>query len=101
MTMQGLCLFLDVDEQTIANYGSKEGYEDYFGIVARIKAVIRDQKFSGAAAGLLNANIIARDLGLAETSKNEHTGAEGGPIKTETTQIVFKPVGRDNDSDSN
>jgi hypothetical protein len=28
-----------------------------------------EQKFSGAAAGLLNPNIIARDLGLADKSE--------------------------------
>ena len=41
--------------------------------------IIRTQKFAGAAADLLNANIIARDLGLAD--KNEVTGKDGGPVE--------------------
>ena len=35
-------------------------------------AVIRTQKFEGASAGLLNANIIARDLGLSDKTELEH-----------------------------
>ena len=77
MTNQGLCLFLDIDEQTLTNYGSKEGYEDFFGIVKKIKAVIYEQKFTGASAGLLNPNIIARDLGLAEKKELDHSGQIG------------------------
>ena len=41
-------------------------------ITAQIKQIIRTQKFEGASAGFLNANIIARDLGL--TDKQEITG---------------------------
>ncbi len=35
-------------------------------ITSKIDNVIRSQKFAGAAADLLNANIIARDLGLKD-----------------------------------
>ena len=34
-----------------------------------------NQKFMGAAADLLNANIISRDLGLAD--KKDHTSSDG------------------------
>ena len=45
-----------------------------------MEQIIRTQKFEGAAAELLNPNIIARDLGLADRS--EHSGPGGGPIRT-------------------
>jgi hypothetical protein len=76
MTIAGLCIFLDIDQQTWANYRS---YKDFFGVVSRVEAIIRVQKFEGASADLLNANIIARDLGLAD--KSELTGADGGAIE--------------------
>lgn len=69
MTQAGLCLYLDIGMQTYADYRVKE---DFSGVTGQIDEVIRDQKFSGAAADLLNANIIARDLGLSD--KTEHTG---------------------------
>ena len=48
--------------------------KDLLHIAPRADNVIRDQKFTGAAADLLNANIIARDLGLSEKTDNQHTG---------------------------
>ena len=63
MTLAGLCLFLDISDDTWRNYKTDEGF---LGVIMRAEKVIYDQKFSGAAADLLNANIIARDLGLSE-----------------------------------
>lgn len=63
MTIQGLCFFLDVSDETWANYCEKE---DFVGICNDIKRVIFTQKFEGASAGLLNASIITRELGLAD-----------------------------------
>ncbi|HBZ17506.1 MAG TPA: DNA-packaging protein [Pantoea sp.] len=63
MTLTGLCLFLDIGDETWRNYRAKK---DFMGVVTRAEKVIYDQKFSGAAADLLNPNIIARDLGLAD-----------------------------------
>jgi hypothetical protein len=80
MTIQGLCLFLDIDDDTWAEYKKRK---DFTGIITRAERIIYQQKFSGAAAGLLNPNIIARDLGLAD--KKEHTGANGGAIEMNTT----------------
>lgn len=68
MTIMGLCLFLDIDRTTWLAYKAKEGFSI---ITTRTEEVIYDQKFSGAAADLLNANIIARDLGLKEQSQVE------------------------------
>ncbi len=74
-TISGFCLFLDIDEDTFNNYGSKEGYEDFFGIASRIRRIIYTQKFEGAAVGAFNANIIARDLGLVD-KKEQNIVAE-------------------------
>lgn len=71
-TIKGLCLFLDIDEDTFSNYENKTGYEDYFGIARRIRMIIYTCKFEGAIVGAFNSNIIARDLGLAD--KREISG---------------------------
>ena len=72
MTIQGLCFFLDISDDSWANYCKKE---DFIGICNNIKRVIFTQKFEGASAGLLNASIIARELGLAD--KQDHTSSDG------------------------
>jgi len=63
MTIAGMCLFLDISDETWLDYCKRQ---DFIGVTERIRKVIYDQKFTGAAADLLNANIIARDLGLAD-----------------------------------
>jgi hypothetical protein len=79
MTISGLCIFLDLSERQWREW--RETRSDLFPIMEWAESVIKSQKFAGAAAGLLNANIIARDLGLAD--KNEVTGANGGAIQHE------------------
>jgi len=90
MTIAGLCLFLDISHDAWLDYRSRE---DFIGVTKVIDDTIRTQKFAGASAGLLNANIIARDLGLKESTTNEHTGKDGGPI--EHASFEFVPVGPD------
>ncbi|HEV7333237.1 MAG TPA: DNA-packaging protein [Flavisolibacter sp.] len=62
-TMKGLCFYLGIGESTWDNYRKREEFRD---VVNDIERIIYVQKFEGAAAGLLNANIISRDLGLQE-----------------------------------
>ena len=70
MTISGLCIFLDIARSTWDEYSKRDGFT---GITSQVEEIIRTQKFEGASAGLLNANIIARDLGLAD--KQELSGA--------------------------
>lgn len=79
MTVAGLCMFLDITFQTWCDWKKKS--PDLIEVVTRAEDVIYRQKFEGASASLLNPNIIARDLGLAD--KKELTGRGGGPIQTE------------------
>lgn len=43
----------------------------FYEVVTRIYDTIYQQKFEGAAAGFLNPNIIARDLGLVEKTESK------------------------------
>ncbi|SEN67267.1 terminase small subunit [Bradyrhizobium sp. OK095] len=83
MTNSGLCIFLDISRQAWTEYRARQDFGD---VCSRVDEVIRTQKFEGASADLFNANIIARDLGLADRS--EQTGANGGPIKSENIQRI-------------
>lgn len=71
-TLQGLCLYLDCNTVYFNKFEkSLEGKEDelskgFSQIITRIRETIFNQKFTGAAAGFLKENIIARELGLAD-----------------------------------
>lgn len=63
MTQSGLCIYLGISVKTWHNYKEQE---DFLQVTSQAEEVIRTQKFEGASANLLNSNIIARDLGLAD-----------------------------------
>ncbi len=72
-TLTALCLYLDCSTQYFRNFeDNNKDTKDFMAVITRIRETIYSQKFTGAAADLLNANIIARDLGL--TDKQEVTG---------------------------
>lgn len=70
-TWEGLELFLDLE--SLREYKTNKDYKDFSQVITRIGKIIYTQKFTGAASGLFNANIIARDLGLSDSSKTEIT----------------------------
>jgi hypothetical protein len=59
---------LHIDFTTWEDYRKRN---DFIHITREIEEIIKDQKFAGAAADLLNANIIARDLGLSDKKEHE------------------------------
>ena len=67
MTLGGMCLHMGITFQTYKNY---QANERFFDVCAEIEEVIKHQKYVGAAAGLLNPAIIARDLGLVDKTEN-------------------------------
>lgn len=74
-TKQGLCTHLGMPASRLASYKARgEGWAE---AVEMVEQVIYTQKFDGAAAGLLNASIISRDLGLAERTEVSGSTAEG------------------------
>ncbi len=79
-TLAGLWLHSGLSKSSWYDYKAKPEYSE---VCAQIEAIIYEQKFTGAAADLLNPAIIARDLGLAD--KTEITGANGGAVQIEHT----------------
>lgn len=67
-TIQGLCLYLSCSTAYFRAFKSqdRDKKEDFITVIEKIEETIYNQKFSGAASGFFNANIIARDLGLSD-----------------------------------
>lgn len=104
MTKEGLYLHLQIDRKTWDAYADPEQYsEDYAHVCETVENIIYEHKFTGAAAGALNASIIQRDLGLKDSTSSELSGPGGGPIKTTNTfsitpvKAVKHPVNEDGD----
>lgn len=80
MTQWGLRIHLGISKTTWQKWRATadDGFKE---VIDWAESVIADQKFTKAAAELMNPNLIALSLGLSH--KNEISGPNGGPIKTE------------------
>jgi len=65
-TWEGLYVFIGVCNLHL--YKSKK---EFINILTHVRNIIYNQKFTGAAAGLFNSNIIIRDLGLKDKQELE------------------------------
>ena len=69
-TLNGLCLYLGCSDTYFRTFkqeqSQKQDSQGFLSVIDSIEKTIYEQKFAGAAAELLNPNIIARDLGLAD-----------------------------------
>jgi len=98
-TMQGLCGYLDCNVNYFNQFAeSLKGKEDKISrdfslILTRIRETVYNQKFSGAAAGFLNANIIARDLGLIDKVQSDTTARNYNiPLTKEEAREIDKSL---------
>lgn len=71
-TLHGLCVYLGVNTRYFNDFEkSLVGKEDqlskdFSDIITWAREVMYTQKFTAAAANLINANLIARELGIAD-----------------------------------
>ncbi|AUR84517.1 DNA-packaging protein, partial [Vibrio phage 1.060.A._10N.261.48.B5] len=95
----GLCLFLGIQRCTYGYYQSgkhDKDDKDFSSVCAVIDSIVYEQKLSGAAAGIFNPMIVARELGLGIDEQSE----EAQPIPTAITIGVRDcSVNKDNDED--
>ena len=66
MSITGLTMFLGCSKEQWAEYLLSETYSE---VATRVEDVIKTQKLEGAAADLLNASIVQRELGTRDTAE--------------------------------
>ncbi len=86
-TMAGLCRYLRCNTKYFNDFNDSlkdkkdvlsKGFSE---VITLIYDTLYEQKFTGAAAGFLNANLISRELGLADKSTLQ--GDKDNPIKVD------------------
>lgn len=83
MSVSSMCVFIGMTRVTWYEYCKRPEYKDTCELVEQI---IYDQKFTGAAADLLNQNIIARELGLSD--KQELYGKDGAKLIPDCIKVI-------------
>lgn len=89
-TWDGLCVYLNVCN--LDHYKTKPEFSE---VLTHIDKTIRNQKFSGAASGIFNANIIARDLGLVDKREDNVTILTESERKAKIEELMRKAKGED------
>ena len=94
MTIAGLCLHMGIMQQTWRRWRNDKE-DDYKAVMSWIEDVIFEQKFTGAAAGLLKENLIARELGLQDQQKRIHAGEVDHNLKPDdATKAYLEMMGK-------
>ncbi|WP_228853260.1 DNA-packaging protein [Aegicerativicinus sediminis] len=88
MTIEGLCHHLGIVRKTWDNWKKDP---KYLHIITRVEQLIYVYKFEGAAADMLNANIIARELGLVD-KKDITTDGEPLTMSPEEREARIKDL---------
>ncbi len=78
-TIEGLCLALDCDRDTLLNYQKEQGYEPYFGTIKKAKLKIQQDKVERGLNGNSVASVTIFDL------KNNHGYKDRQEIDQTTT----------------
>lgn len=66
MTWEDLAVHLKVTSRTLRNYQTDEKHKEFFPIFSHVDDIMYAHNFKYSAAGLMNANLIARKLGLTD-----------------------------------
>lgn len=88
---ESLYNYLGIVTTTWTNYTNRE---DFVEVTTHVEQIIYSQKFEGAAVGIFNANIIARDLGLADKvdAKNNNHNYNSAPLTPEEIKEIDKTL---------
>ena len=94
VSVAGFCNYIGISKRTFDLYSGvtkpqKGDYSEYYETAQQIQQIVETAQIEGAAAGLLNSNIIARLLGLSDKQEQTHQGPGGTPVQT---QVSFVPV---------
>ena len=81
-TVQGLCMYFGCSVDYLRSFKNqgRKNIEEFLPVITFIEQTIYRQKFEAAAVDLVNANLISRDLGLADRQEVAHQGDSQAPI---------------------
>lgn len=87
-TIKGMCVYLGISSDAWREWRNPQDVKfrpELRDVMVWAENCIHEQKFTGAAAGLLNAALVMRDLGLVD--KSQLQGPGGGPLSMITADM--------------
>lgn len=94
--IEGLCLRLNCERQTLLNYEKKPGYEEYFDILTRAKRKITQNNLTYGLTGEYNPRLVQFLLtNNAEYKDKSETDITSGGDKLSFAIKMIKPNAKD------
>lgn len=91
-TVERLCCFLDCDRQTLLNYQTREGYEEFFDTIRSAKQKIQAYMVENALIGETNSTLsiflLKANHGYSETQNHRFIDGNGDDVKQITVNVV-------------
>lgn len=88
-TIAAMCIFFGTHEGYWREFRRRAG-DDYSPVIMAVDSIIKNNKMEGATSGIFNANIISRELGLADKQEiNQNTKIEN-PYEGLTKEQLIK-----------
>lgn len=88
-TLKEMCIHIKLDYSNYTRYRKEDKFKD---VCEAIDSIIYSQKFAGAAAGIFNQTIIARDLGLVDRKDLSSEDGTMTPKESKTVIVEGKDV---------
>lgn len=99
-TIAGFCLFVDTAVGWWNEFKRRDEAKEFSAVISAIEQTMYAQKFEGAVTGLFNANIISRDLGLADKREEKNETTVSGAVTVEIKNSGIKLAGKESDVDT-
>lgn len=92
MTITGMCVFVGLNRSTWEEYRKREGFDV---VCSLVDDIIYTQKVELAAADMLNAGFISKELGMRDKQEIDMRSGDGSMTPKEITFKVIKPGNAD------
>lgn len=87
-TIEGLCILLDCDRQTLLNYEKQKGYEEFFDVLRKAKRKVFNNWTEGGINGTHNSNFTK----FIMTNNTEYSDKKETDITTAGDKLDTKTV---------
>lgn len=96
-TIEGLCVALEIDRDTLLNYEKRQGYEEFFGTIKKAKIKVQQNLIERGLEGENNSAVsifvMKNNFGYKDKSEQEISGIDGGAIQTQSVsefKVIFE-----------
>lgn len=98
VTIEGLCVFLNITRQTLLNYEKEGGYNEYFDVIKMAKQKITANMITRGLMNEINTPLtifLLKNQGYSDKQEIEHSGEVNSNIQVNVYTDKAPPLAND------